>query len=217
MKEAVNKTHSSIIRIVVIEDDETIRNGYHFLLDKIQDFFVVNTYASFEAAALHIAMDAPHIILLDIELPGINGINAIQKLNELSDGAGIIMLTVYEDPAFIFESLGNGAKGYLTKNTSPEKIVEAIRDTIYGGGPLSAAVARIVIQSFQKNEHSPLTKRESEILQSIADGKSRSRISEELFINLETVRTHIKNLYQKLNVHSRADAIKAAKENRFIR
>lgn len=205
-----------IIKIAIIEDDETIREGYKYLIGSVDGYEIVATFQNTEEALKQIQSFNPRVILLDIELPGINGVDAIPKIKNLLPNSSIIMLTVYEDSEMIFKALTNGAVGYLTKNTSSSKIIEAIREASDGGGPLSPNVARLVINSFQKNQNSPLTKRETEILEQIANGKSRGRIAEEFFIDLETVKTHIKNIYFKLNVHSRADAIKAAKDNRLI-
>jgi len=204
------------IKIVIIEDDEIIREGYALLIGKVEGYDVVNRYSSFDEAAKTIAGDHPDVILLDIELPGTNGISAIPKLKKLMPHAHILILTVYESEKLIFEALANGASGYLTKNTASTKIIESIREVKDGGGPMSVNIARMVIKSFQRNQESPLSKRETQILELIADGQSRSQIAKDLFIDLETVRSHIKNIYLKLDVNSRADAIKAAKENRLI-
>jgi|SRR6185312_4662515 len=204
------------IRIVVIEDDQIIREGYSLLIGQTEGYQVVNSYVSFDEAAKTIADDSADVILLDIELPGTNGIQAIPKLKRLLPHAYILILTVYESEKTIFEALANGASGYLTKNTQASKIVESIREVKEGGGPMSVNIARMVIKSFQRNQESPLSKRETQILEQIADGKSRSQIARDLFIDLETVRSHIKNIYLKLDVNSKADAIKTAKENKLI-
>jgi len=204
------------IRIVIIEDDEIIREGYALLIGQTEGYTVVRSYASFDDAVKTIAEDSPDVILLDIELPGTNGIQAIPKLKKTLPHAYILILTVYESEKMIFEALANGASGYLTKNTAPSKIVESIREVKDGGGPMSVNIARMVIKSFQRNQESPLSKRETQILEQIADGKSRSQVAKDLFIDLETVRSHIKNIYLKLDVNSRADAIKTAKENKLI-
>jgi len=203
-------------RIVLIEDDETIRNGYAYLLNNQAEFRVVSSYSSAESACKHIAQDAPDVILLDISLSGISGIDAIGELRQKSPHSYIIMLTVYEDPDMIFRALTQGASGYLTKNSPTQKTIEAIREVMRGGGPMSPNVARLVISSFQKNKDTPLSRRETEILEHIANGKSGTRVASELFIDAETVKSHIKNIYAKLNVNSKADAIKAAKEKKFI-
>ncbi len=204
------------IRIVIIEDDEIIRDGYTLLIGRVEGYEVVNNYANFDAAAKTITDDSPDVILLDIELPGTNGIEAIPRLKKMLPHAHILILTVYESEKLIFEALANGASGYLTKNTAAAKIVESIKEVKDGGGPMSVNIARMVIKSFQRNPDSPLSKRETQILELIVDGKSRSQIAKELFIDLETVRSHIKNIYLKLDVNSRADAIKTAKENKLI-
>jgi DNA-binding NarL/FixJ family response regulator len=204
------------IRVAIIEDDETIREGYAFLIGNTKGYKIAGTYPSFEEAAKKLAGDDPDVLLLDIELPGLSGVEAIPKIKKLIPETHILILTVYEEENLIFQALGSGAAGYLTKNTPPEKIVAAIHEVMEGGGPMSANIARMVISSFKRNESTPLTRRETEILEQIATGKSRKRIAEELYIDLETVKSHIKNIYHKLNVHSKADAIKTAKDNKFI-
>jgi DNA-binding NarL/FixJ family response regulator len=204
------------IRVVIIEDDEIIRCGYAFLIDAAEGYEVIGSYCSYESAAKEIASDRPDVILLDIELPGTNGIEAIPKLKKLTPRSYILILTVYESEKQIFSALANGASGYLTKNTSSARIIDAIKEVMEGGGPMSVNIARMVIRSFQKNQDSPLSKRETQIIEQIESGKSRSQIARDLFIDLETVRSHIKNIYIKLDVNSRADAIKAARDNRLI-
>ena len=205
------------IRVALIEDDKTIREGYTFLINNSEDCIVVGAFASVDEAFRGLATVNPQVILLDIELPnGQNGVDALPKIRHLAPRANVIMLTVYDDAELIFKSLSLGAVGYLTKNTMSSKIIEAIREAREGGGPLSPNVARLVVQSFQKATESPLTRRETEILELIANGKSRSTIAKELFVDLETVKSHIKNIYSKLDVHSRADAIKVAKDGRLI-
>jgi DNA-binding NarL/FixJ family response regulator len=209
-------TANGDIRVAIIEDDETIREGYAFLIGNTSGYTIAGTYRSCEDAFKKIESVSPDVVLLDIELPGISGIDALPKLKKLLPNTYILILTVYEQDILIFRALGNGASGYLTKSTSTDKIVAAIHDVMEGGGPMSANIARMVISSFQRNDETPLSRRETEILEQIATGKSRKRIAEELFIDLETVKSHIKNIYTKLDVHSKADAIKTAKDNKFI-
>ncbi len=204
------------IRVSIIEDDETIREGYAYLISNTPGYKVVSAYGSYEEAAKKLLADNPDVLLLDVELPGVSGIDALPKLKKLIPDMYVLILTVYEQDTLIFRALGSGAAGYLTKNTPPEKIVSAIQEVMEGGGPMSAHIARMVIGSFQRNESSPLTRRETEILEQISTGKSRKRIADELFIDLETVKSHIKNIYHKLDVHSKADAIKLARDNKFI-
>ncbi len=204
------------IKVVIIEDDETIRNGFSYLINQSNNYEVVNSYPTVEKALGHLISDNPDVILLDIELPGIKGIDALPKIKNLLPNTHILMLTVYDNETNVFNALSKGASGYLTKNDSAEKIMEAIQEVVSGGAPMSMNIAKIVINSFHKSQNSPLTKRETEILEQVANGMSRSKIAKKLFIDLETVKSHIKNIYSKLNVHSREDAIKTAKSNKYI-
>ncbi len=204
------------IAVAIIEDDSMIRESYAYLISREDGFEVVGSYKSYEEAVKHLLLIKPDVLLLDVELPGINGIEALPKIKKILPQLHIVILTVYENNETVFHALTNGASGYLTKNTPSSKIIEAIREVVEGGAPMSAGVARLVINSFQRNQNSPLSKRETEVLENVALGKSRRRIADELFIDMETVKTHIKNIYQKLDVHSKADAIKTAKENKFI-
>ncbi|MBL7920375.1 MAG: response regulator transcription factor [Bacteroidia bacterium] len=204
------------ITVVIIEDDETIRNGFTYLINTTQNYKVLNSYSNVEDALVNLVNDKPQVILLDIELPGIKGIDAIPKIKNILPKTYILMLTVYENEDNVFNALTKGASGYLTKSDNTEKIIDAIQEVVDGGAPMSMNIAKIVIKSFHKNQNSPLTKRETEILEQIAAGKSRSKIAKQMFIDLETVKSHIKNIYVKLNVHSREDAIKEAKNNKYI-
>ena len=202
--------------IAIIEDDEVLRNAYTTLINDVEGFFVASSYASFEDASKNIVNDSPAVVMLDIELPGTNGIEAILWIKKKLPKCYIIMLTVYESEEQVFNALSNGASGYLTKNSPISKIIDSIREVCEGGGPMSTNVARMVIKSFQKNQQSPLSRRETQILEMVSEGKSRSQIAHDLFIDTETVKTHIKNVYIKLDVNSRADAIKAARKDKLI-
>jgi DNA-binding NarL/FixJ family response regulator len=207
---------SQNLRIVLIEDDDILRMGYETLLTDIEDFVVVNSYASYDLARKHLEADHPGVILLDIQMPGTNGLQALPFIKKALPSTNIIILTVFDSPELVFEALTMGAGGYLTKNSSAAKIIDAVREVSTGGGAMSTNVARIVMHSFQKNLNSPLTKRETEILDRIANGQTKSQIANDLFIDQETVRSHVKNIYIKLDVNSKSEAIKTAKEKRFI-
>jgi DNA-binding NarL/FixJ family response regulator len=207
---------SQNLRIVLIEDDDILRMGYESLLSDVEDFVVVNAYASYDLAKKHLEADHPDVILLDIQMPGTNGLQALPFIKKALPNANIIILTVFDSPELVFEALTMGAGGYLTKNSSASKIIDAVREVSTGGGAMSTNVARIVMHSFQKNLNSPLTKRETEILDRIANGQTKSQIANDLFIDQETVRSHVKNIYIKLDVNSKSEAIKTAKEKRFI-
>lgn len=203
-------------RVVIIEDDETIRDGYAYLIQNTSPYHLVSTYSSFDSCKQKIAKDSPDVILLDIQLPGTNGIDALPLLKKMLPHVHIIMLTVFDTEKSIIDALSNGAAGYFTKNTPSAKIIDAIKEVMHGGGPMSTDVAKKVIISMQKNPESPLTKRETQILEMIKMGKDRCQIANELFIDVETVKTHTKNIYAKLNVNSKADALKIAGQLRII-
>ncbi len=204
------------IRVILIEDDKTIREGYSYLIGRAEGIRMVNSYASFEDAEPYLISDYPDVILLDIELPGLNGLQAIERIKKKYPSGHIIILTVYDNEENIFKALSSGASGYLTKNSTSSKILDSIREVMSGGGPLSAGIAKMVIHSFRKKTDSPLTKRETQILECIAEGKSRTSIATELFIDKETVKTHIKNIYNKLDVNSKEGAIRIARQDKLI-
>ncbi|MBK8504072.1 MAG: response regulator transcription factor [Saprospiraceae bacterium] len=204
------------ISVLLVEDDATIRNGIAYLIDNTDGFNVIGKYSSYNESAKHLIRLSPDVILLDIELPGINGIDAILEIRKKLPTSRIIILTVYDNEQTIFRAFSNGASGYLTKNMPGSKITDAILEVINGGAPMSPGIAKLVIQSFQKNLDSPLTKRETEVLENIATGKGRTKIANDLFIDLETVKTHIKNIYLKLNVNTKEEALRIAKKNKFI-
>jgi DNA-binding NarL/FixJ family response regulator len=204
------------ITIMLIEDDTTIRDGIAFLLDSTEGFSVSGQFSSFDEAVNHLESLRPDVILLDIELPGINGIEAILEIRKKIPGTHILILTVYENERTIFKALKNGASGYLTKNMPTTSITTAISEVMEGGAPMSPAIARLVIESFHKNIESPLSRRETEVLENIATGKSRGKIATDLFIDLETVKSHIKNIYLKLEVNSREEALRVARQKKLI-
>lgn len=203
-------------RIVIIEDNQQIREAFTLLLNLRDDFSVVNSYSNCEEAIKNIEDDAPQIILMDIDLPGMSGIEGTKIIKKILPAANIIIITVFENGKTVFEALCAGATGYLTKNSDKDRLMSAIDEVIKGGAPMSSKIARLVVQSFQKNMNSPLTSRETEILSQIAEGKSYTNIADTLFISKETVKYHIKNIYIKLQVNNKADAIKRANEDRLI-
>lgn len=208
--------NEGLINVVLIEDDNIIRESYAFLINQHADYNVINTYSSIEQALLKIKHDDPHVILLDIQLPGKSGVEGLPLLKKQVDDVHVIMLTTYDNPEQVFTALSNGASGYLTKDATPEIILDAIQDVLNGGGPMTSKIANMVVRSFQRNQATPLTKRETEILELLAQGKTRSRIAQEIFVDAETVKSHLKNIYAKLDVHSKADAIAVARDKKYI-
>jgi DNA-binding NarL/FixJ family response regulator len=200
------------IRIAVVEDDKTVREGLQMLLNGSLGFSCVATYGNGEDAVAGLPAVKPDVALMDINLPGISGIECILALKEQKIPIQFIMLTVFEDSDDIFHSLSAGASGYLLKQTPPAKLLEAIQDVYRGGSPMSGEIARKVVQSFQHPlpdyaAANGLTKREDEILGYLVKGYFYKEIAGLLFISVETVRTHIRNIYEKLQVRTRSEAI----------
>lgn len=203
-------------RIIIVEDDNIIRNAFVTLIQQSGDYTVANAYSNAEAAIKNVKDDAPDICLMDIELPGMNGIEAIPKIKVLSPNTQVVVVTVYENDDLVFKALCEGASGYLTKNMPPQKLIDSLKELENGGAPMSTNIARLVVSSFHKNRQSPLTARELEVLELLSSGKSYSTIADELFVDKETVKSHIKNIYLKLEVHSKAEAIEKAKKSKYI-
>ena len=203
-------------RIEIIEDNDVVRDGFKLLIDSMSSHTVVGAYESCEAAIKNLEKDMPEIILMDLDLPGMSGIEGIQRIKKRYQDIHIIVITVHEDSEMVFEALCAGASGYITKNVNHSRLLDAIDEVQSGGAPMSSKIARMVVSSFQKNQNSPLTSRETEVLELLATGKSYSVIADELFIHKETVKSHIKNIYFKLHVNSKADALEIARKNKLI-
>lgn len=202
---------SEVIRIGVVEDDNLVREGLQVLLEGSPGFSCIAAYANGEDALIGLVEVKPDVVLMDIDLPGINGIECIISLKELNLSMVFIMLTIFEDTEAIFNSLSAGASGYLLKQTPPVKLLEAIQEVYRGGSPMSGEIARKVVESFQQleipNEKlGGLTKREKEILSYLAKGYLYKEIAELLFISIDTVRSHIRHIYEKLHVKTRTEA-----------
>ena len=203
-------------RISIVEDNDVVRDGFSLLIDSMINYNVVSAYSNCEDAIKNISRDSPDIILMDIELPGMNGIEGIKIIKKQVHDINIVVITVHENSDLVFDALCAGACGYITKTSNYSKLLEGIKEAQAGGAPMSSNIARMVVESFQKNSNSPLTKRETQVLELLSKGKSYSVIADELFIHKETVKSHIKNIYYKLQVNSKADAIEKALKEKFI-
>lgn len=200
------------IRISIVEDDDRIRNMFIILLEGAEGFRCVSAYPNAEDALADLPSKKPDIVLMDINLPGMNGIECVKKLKAEEPDISVVMLTVYEDNERIFQSLQAGAVGYLLKSTSPSDILESLKDVNDGGAPMSAQIARKVVQSFHKPEKSSkklesLTDREQEILSLLATGYMYKEIADELHVSMDTVKSHIRHIYDKLQVRSKTEAV----------
>lgn len=200
------------INVSLVDDDTAFRNTVARYLDCSAACRCVSAYGSAEEALRHLPKERPHIVLMDINLPGMSGIELVAKLRGIVPSMKLIMFTVFEDSEQIFLSLAAGAFGYLTKNTRPAKILEAIQEVHQGGSPMSGSIARKVVESFHRSAAATsaaaaLSQRETEVLHYLAKGYPYKQIADEMAIGIGTVRTYIQRIYEKLHVHSRTEAV----------
>ncbi len=197
------------IRVAVVEDERTMRENLARLLDSAAGFSCVGALPDAERALAKLPASAPDVVLMDLHLPGRSGADCVRGLKQLLPGAQFIMLTIEEDSELVFESIEAGASGYLVKNVELEKILDAIRDVHDGGSPISSHIARMLVRRFQRpmKGPAPLTARESEVIGLLARGYRSKEVADELGISVPTVNTHVRNVYEKLHVRSRAEAV----------
>lgn len=203
------------ISVAIIEDVEDIRNSLQMLLAVQEGIDLTDAYEDGETALDALSRKPVDVALFDIQLPGISGIEAITRLKARHPAMQFMVLTAYEDADYIFKALRAGATGYMLKSTPPDKLVDCIKDLYAGGSPMSSQIARKVVAelaSFKPAvpQTDGLSRRENEILAQLAKGFRYKEIAERLFISVETVRTHIRNIYEKLQVASRMEALKKA-------
>ncbi len=207
------------VRIIVFDDNLERRESLRYLIEMQDDMEFVGAFENAENAVQDVKSSNPDLILLDVEMPGVNGVDAVKLIKKAHPKVIILMQTVFEDEDIVFEAIENGASGYLLKKTPPEKIVESIHDAIAGGAPMTPTIAMKVLKYFQSHAKSErhdydLTAREKEILASLVDGNSYKMVASELNISYNTVNTHVRHVYEKLHVHSLGEAVaKALKEN----
>ncbi|MFP2997500.1 response regulator transcription factor [Spongiivirga sp. MCCC 1A20706] len=207
---------AKINRVVIIEDNEPLNDIFREVVNGSDDFKVTGSYLNVEDALTFLKSDLPDIVLMDIELPGINGIQGTKEIKKVLPNALVIIVTVYENSKTVFEALCAGATGYLTKNATSEKLLKALKESVSGGAPMSINIAKMVVQSFQKAPDTILTERETQVLTMLSKGSSYKSIAMDLDISPNTIKYHIKNIYDKLQVHTKEDAIKAASKRKLI-
>ncbi len=203
-------------RVAIVENDKILLDSFTYIVNSSEKFIVVGSYDSAEEVVADLARKKIEIVLMDIELPGMNGIDATEMIKEKYPHIDVLMVTVHEDNELVFNALRAGASGYITKSANYLEILSALEEIIKGGAPMSTKIARMVIHNFHMNPNSPLTSRDKEVLQLIAEGKTYTQISDVLFISRETAKTHIRNIYSKLQVNKKSDAIEIANKNRYI-
>lgn len=202
----------SKIRVAVVEDDASVRSILCDWIGQASDFICVDNFGDAESALTHLPSHQPHVALVDINLPGLSGIECVRGLKPRLPDTQFVMLTVYEDSNHIFEALAAGATGYLLKRTARESLLTALREVYAGGSPMSSNIARKVVQSLQQTRPKAkpadgLSPRENEVLALLAQGYLYKEIAESIGISLPTVNTYIRRIYEKLHVRSRAQAV----------
>ena len=200
------------IKVSIIEDDDWIRENLATQIRQTEGFQCAGCYPTAEEAITHLPANVPDVVLMDINLPKMSGIECVRKLKALVPSAQIMMLTVYEDSDKIFDSLLAGANGYLLKRTPQAQIIEAICEVHRGHSPMSGHIARKVVQYFNQRgsnekEIAMLSKREREVLDCLARGIAYKEIADVLILSIDTIRMHVKGIYGKLHVHSRGEAV----------
>lgn len=216
----MTNTVEELIKIIIIEDNRYMREGWATILDFESDFVVLEAFESCEEAFDSDLLSKANIVLMDIELPGMSGIEGVKHIQKEHPRLAVIMATVFDDDQNVFDALCAGAVGYLMKKVSPEELKQAIRDAEAGGSPMTPNIARKVIQTFHKpvamDEDKQLNDRELEILEQLAKGESYAAIAKTVFLSVDGVRYHIRNIYQKLQVHSRSEAVSKGISRRLI-
>jgi DNA-binding NarL/FixJ family response regulator len=210
------------INVSIVEDNRFIRAGWEAALRSVPEFEVLGSYGNCEEALQSLTLDDSDVILMDIGLPGMSGIEGVRRIKERRPGATIVMCTVFDDDQYVFDAICAGAAGYLLKKTPPDELINAIKDAATGGSPMTPNIARKVIASFQKPaartsaQEDALTDREREVLEQMAQGKSYTAIANDLFLSVDGIRYHIRHIYEKLQVHSRGEAVSLGLKNRLI-
>jgi DNA-binding NarL/FixJ family response regulator len=201
-----------MIKVSIVEDNKRVRESLAIVIDGADGFSCVKTFPNAEEAIKHLPNEWPDVLLMDINLPAMAGIECVTKLKALNPKLQVIMLTVYLESEKIFQSLVAGASGYLIKRTSPAEVLEAINEVHRGGSPMSSEIARKVVEYVQQTkrpagESTHFSPREHEILTCLSKGFQYKEIADTLSISVPTVRTHLRNIYEKLHVRSRTEAV----------
>lgn len=203
-------------RVTIIEDEEDLRIAFKAIIDNSAQFTVINTYDSVEAAMSSLKRDKPDVVLIDIQLPGMDGVKGTALIREQLPHCEIVVMTVFEDSEIVFKALKAGANGYLTKSFGYNDLIKALDEIVKGGSPMSSRIARMVVEDYHINPKSPLSPRETEVIKLLSEGKTFSQISEELFIARETTKSHLRNIYLKLKVSRKSEALAVVQKEKYI-
>lgn len=210
-----------MIKVLIYEDNPQLREGLTMLIDGSEGFQVLGAFKNCSNVAYEVGSYKPDVILMDIDMPGVNGLEGLKIIRLQNTEVSILMLTVFDDNKNIFEALQNGANGYILKKTPPAKLLEYIQEAATGGAPMTASVAAQVLKMFSlinipaDNDYN-LSEREKQVLQLLVKGYSYKMIAAEMFIAMDTVRSHIKKIYEKLHVNSKSEAVAKAFRDRIV-
>src|SRR6185436_8248867 len=210
------------IKVTIFEDSKHLRESLYYLISGTEGFMCTGAFADGNDLMFQLRRSLPGVVLMDIEMPGMNGIDAVKLIKQNFPSVQVLMQTVFHDDENIFNAICSGASGYILKTTSPAGYMEAIKDVYNGGSPMTGSIARRVLELFQKNitpagnHNYQLTPKEKEILQQLVRGKSFKMIADALGSTYETVRTHMKNIYAKLHVNSNTEAVSKALQEKIV-
>lgn len=210
------------IKVAIFEDNKMLRESLQQLVDNAEDMVCTGAFPDANKLVRNIQQCNPDVVMMDIYMPGVSGIEAVQMIKEKFPQVQILMQTVFEENDKIFAAICAGASGYMLKKTAPQKMIEAIRETYLGGAPMTASVAVKVLQMFrlqsihEQKEFIDLSEREKEILALLVQGKSYKAVATDCFISIDTVSTHVRHIYEKLHVHSKSEAVAKAINQKLI-
>jgi DNA-binding NarL/FixJ family response regulator len=215
-------TEASALKIGIIEDQPKIREGLRALIDGTDGYRCVGSFGSMEEALAKVDYELPDVLLVDIGLPGMSGIEGTRRLKDRHPALAVLMLTVYDDDRRIFDAMCAGACGYLLKKTPPARLLESLKEVVGGGAPMSPEVARRVVALFREirppvQADYQLTPHEIRILTLLVEGHNYKTATDELGVSINTIRFHMRSIYDKLQVHSKSEAVSKALRNRIIR
>jgi DNA-binding NarL/FixJ family response regulator len=210
-----------MIKLLIYEDNPQLREGLTMLINGSEGFEVLAAFKNCDNVLTEVEVYKPDVILMDIDMPGVNGIEGLKKIRNINNDVKILMLTVFDDNKNVFDAIRNGASGYILKKTPPARLLEYIAEAHTGGAPMTASIATQVLKMFsslnnEKGEDYNLSDREKQVLQLLVDGYSYKMISSEMFIAIDTVRSHIKKIYEKLHVNSKSEAVAKAFKDKII-
>ena len=213
----LGKEMTCMISVSVVEDDADIRESLDYLISTAEGYECIATYEDCFSAIKGVKKNPPQVILMDIGLPGMSGVEGIRLIKEKLPQIDIVVISIYQEDKIVYDSLCAGACGYLTKNATADRILEAIKEAHRGGAPMSASIARMVVESFKAQPNKiPLTKREKDVLTLLCNGESYKMIADNLCISSETVHSHIKKIYKKLEVNSKSEAVAKALREKIV-